>query len=139
MTAAPRVSAASLLTAKIPGRDEDRTCDLLQAGRSIDRNRILYFAQLQFVERVEVVQSSARLASVNPTRPWLVAVLFRVDGENHFDKRTQFISRYVPMTINQVGYLPLQSDWGNLFSRITNAALQARHNDPQGSPTLRGP
>jgi len=87
---------------------------------------------LQFVERVEVVQSSARLASVNPTRPWLVAVLSRVDGENHFDKRTQLISRYVPMTINQVGYLPLQSDWGNVFSRITNARYK------RGTMILRG-
>jgi DNA replication protein DnaC len=111
---------------------------------SIDRNRILSLAQLQFVERCEVVhflgppgtgKSHLALAlgveavkagkSVYfTTLGELVSALSKAEREGQLRERLRFYARNALLIVDEIGYLPLQSGGANLFFQLINARYE---------------
>jgi len=111
---------------------------------SIDRNRILSLAQLQFIERREVVHflgppgtGKSHLAvalgleavkvgkSVYfSTLGELVSSLAKAEREGQLKERIRFFTRNALLIIDEIGYLPLQSGGANLFFQLINARYE---------------
>lgn len=111
---------------------------------SIDRNRILSLAQLQFIERREVVhflgppgtgKSHLALAlgleavkigkSVYfTTLGELVSGMAKAEREGQLKERIRFYTRNALLIIDEIGYLPLQSGGANLFFQLINARYE---------------
>ena len=111
---------------------------------SIDRNRILSLAQLQFIERGEVVHFlgppgtgkshlavAIGLEAVKAGKSVyfsnlaeLVAGLAKADREGQLKQRIQFITRNALLIIDEIGYLPLQAGGANLFFQLINARYE---------------
>lgn len=111
---------------------------------SIDRNRILSLAQLQFIERREVVHflgppgtGKSHLAvalgleavkvgkSVYfTTLGELVSSLAKAEREGMLKERIRFFTRNALLIIDEIGYLPLQSGGANLFFQLINARYE---------------
>jgi DNA replication protein DnaC len=111
---------------------------------SIDRNRILSLAQLQFIERREVVHflgppgtGKSHLAvalgleavkigkSVYfTTLGELVSGMAKAEREGMLKERIRFYTRNALLIIDEIGYLPLQSGGANLFFQLINARYE---------------
>jgi DNA replication protein DnaC len=111
---------------------------------SIDRNRILSLAQLQFIERHEVIHflgppgtGKSHLAialgleavkigkSVYfTTLGELVGALSKSEREGQLKERIRFFTRNALLIIDEIGYLPLQSGGANLFFQLINARYE---------------
>jgi DNA replication protein DnaC len=111
---------------------------------SLDRNRILSLAQLQFIERCEVVHflgppgtGKSHLAvalgleavklgkSVYfSTLGELVSGLAKAEREGQLKERIRFFTRNALLIIDEIGYLPLQSGGANLFFQLINARYE---------------
>jgi DNA replication protein DnaC len=111
---------------------------------SIDRNRILSLAQLQFIERREVVHflgppgtGKSHLAvalgleavkigkSVYfTTLGELVSGMAKAEREGQLKERISFYTRNALLIIDEIGYLPLQSGGANLFFQLINARYE---------------
>lgn len=111
---------------------------------SIDRNRILSLAQLQFIERREVIHFlgppgtgkshlavALGLEAVKAgksvyfsTLGELVSSLAKADREGQLRERLRFYTRNALMIIDEIGYLPLQSGGANLFFQLINARYE---------------
>jgi DNA replication protein DnaC len=111
---------------------------------SIDRNRILSLAQLQFIERREVLHFlgppgtgkshlaiALGLEAVKAgksvyfsTLAELVASLAKSEREGQLKERLRFYTRNALMIIDEIGYLPLQSGGANLFFQLINARYE---------------
>jgi DNA replication protein DnaC len=111
---------------------------------SLDRNRILSLAQLQFIERREVVhflgppgtgkshlalalglEAVKRGKSVYfATLAELVTSLAKAEREGQLRERIRFYTRNALLIIDEIGYLPLQSGGANLFFQLVNARYE---------------
>ena len=111
---------------------------------SLDRNRILSLAQLQFIERREVVhflgppgtgkshlalalglEAVKRSKSVYfTTLAELVTSLAKAEREGQLRERIRFYTRNALLIIDEIGYLPLQSGGANLFFQLVNARYE---------------
>jgi DNA replication protein DnaC len=111
---------------------------------SLDRNRILSLAQLQFIERREVVhflgppgtgkshlalalglEAVKRGKSVYfITLAELVTSLAKAEREGLLRERIRFYTRNALLIIDEIGYLPLQSGGANLFFQLVNARYE---------------
>jgi len=111
---------------------------------SLDRNRILSLAQLQFIERREVIHflgppgtGKSHLAialgleavkvgkSVYFTSLGeLVSALAKAEREGQLRERIRFYARNALLIIDEIGYLPLQSGGANLFFQLVNARYE---------------
>jgi DNA replication protein DnaC len=111
---------------------------------SLDRNRILSLAQLQFVERREVIHflgppgtGKSHLAialgleavkvgkSVYFTSLGeLVSALAKAEREGLLRERIRFYARNALLIIDEIGYLPLQTGGANLFFQLINARYE---------------
>lgn len=111
---------------------------------SIDRNRILSLAQLQFIERREVVHFlgppgtgkshlavALALEAVKvaksvffTTLADVVATLAKAEREGLLKERLRFYARVALLIVDEIGYLPLQSGGGNLFFQLVNARYE---------------
>ncbi len=111
---------------------------------SLDRNRILALAELDFVRRHEVVHflgppgtGKSHLAialgieavkagkSVYfATLAELVAALAKAQREGQLTQRLRFFARNALLIVDEIGYLPLEPGGANLFFQLVNARYE---------------
>jgi DNA replication protein DnaC len=111
---------------------------------SLDRNRIMALAGLDFIARAEVVHllgppgtGKSHLATalaVEAVRAGklvyfipladLVAQLARAEREGTLRERLRFLCRASLLVVDEIGYLPVTPGGGNLFFQLVNARYE---------------
>ena len=111
---------------------------------SLDRNRILTLAQLEFIDRHEVVHflgqpgcGKTHLAialgveAVKAGRgvyfctlAELIASLGKAEREGSLRERLRFLCRPQLLIVDEIGYLPVVPGGGNLFFQLVNARYE---------------
>jgi DNA replication protein DnaC len=111
---------------------------------SLDRNRILSLAQLAFIERNEVVHllgppgtgkshlaialgveavRAGRSVYFSPLAD-IVASLARAERDGSLRERIRFLSPAALLIVDEIGYLPVSANHGNLFFQLVNARYE---------------
>jgi DNA replication protein DnaC len=111
---------------------------------SLDRNRVLTLAQLDFIDRHEVVHllgppgtGKSHLAialgveAVKAGRSVyfvtladLVSALAKAEREGRLRDKLRFFCRAALLIVDEIGYLPVVPDGGNLFFQLVNARYE---------------
>ena len=111
---------------------------------SLDRNRVLSLASLEFIERREVVHFlgppgtgkshlaiALGLEAVKAgksvfftTLAELVTGMSRAEREGRLKERIRYYARNALLIVDEIGYLPLQSGGANLFFQLINARYE---------------
>lgn len=111
---------------------------------SLDRNRILALAELDFIERGEVVHFlgppgtgkshlavALGVAAVKAgksvyfaTLAEIIATLSKAEREGKLAQRIGYLIRSALLIIDEVGYLPIQKGGANLFFQLINARYE---------------
>ena len=111
---------------------------------SLDKNRIMALAELQFIDRAEVVhligppgtgKSHLSLAlgveAVKAGRSVyfgsladIVATLAKAEREGTLRERIRFFCRFALLIVDEIGYLPVIPGGGNLFFQLVNARYE---------------
>ena len=111
---------------------------------SLDRNRILALAQLDFIRRHEVLHllgppgtgkshlavaigveavRAGRSVYFSPLAD-IVASLTRAEREGTLRERIRFLCRASLLIVDEIGYLPVGAGAGNLFFQLVNARYE---------------
>lgn len=111
---------------------------------SLDRNRVLTLAQLDFVARAEVVHflgppgtGKSHLATAlgveavkagrsvyRCTLAELVEALGRAEREGRLVEKIRFLTRPSLLIVDEIGYLPITPGGANLFFQLVNARYE---------------
>ena len=111
---------------------------------SLDKNRIMALAELEFIERREVVhflgppgtgKSHLSLAlGVQAVRAGrsvyftplsdLVSTLAKAEREGTLREKIRFFCRFALLIVDEIGYLPVVAGGGNLFFQLVNARYE---------------
>jgi DNA replication protein DnaC len=111
---------------------------------SLDRNRVLALAELEFVERhqcvhllgppgtgkshlaialgVEAVRAGKSVYMA--TLAQMVDSMRRAEREGRLSERVRFLARHSVLIVDEIGYLPVGSGGGNLFFQLVNARYE---------------
>jgi len=107
---------------------------------SLDRNRILALAQLDFVDRHEVIHflgpkshlaTALGVEAVKAGRTVyfasladIVGALAKAEREGQLRERIRFLCRTSLLIVDEIGYLPVIPGGGNLFFQLVNARYE---------------
>lgn len=111
---------------------------------SLDRNRILALAGLDFIDRAEVVHllgppgtgksHIARALAVEAVRAGrsvyfipladLIAQLAKAEREGSLREKIRFLARAALLVVDEIGYLPVTPGGANLFFQLVNARYE---------------
>lgn len=111
---------------------------------SLDRNRIMALASLDFIDRAEVVHllgppgtGKSHLAialAVEAVRAGksvyfialadLVSILAKAEREGCLREKIRFLCRSALLVVDEIGYLPVTPGGGNLFFQLVNARYE---------------
>ena len=109
---------------------------------SLDRNRVLALAQLDFVDRHEVVhllgppgtatsrsRSGSRRVKAGRsvyfvTLADLIGALAKAEREGRLHDKIRFFCRAALLIVDEIGYLPVVPDGGSLFFQLVNARYE---------------
>jgi len=111
---------------------------------SLDRNRVLALAQLDFLERrqcvhflgppgtgkshlavalgVEAVKAGKSVYFA--TLADLVTSMQKAERDGSLRERVRYLSRHSLLVVDEIGYLPVGSSGGNLFFQLVNACYE---------------
>ncbi|WP_420337126.1 IS21-like element helper ATPase IstB [Roseibium sp.] len=111
---------------------------------SLDRNRIMALAQLEFINRSEVVHflgppgtGKSHLATAlgvaavkagksvyRATLAELIDALVKAEREGRLAEKIRFYARAALLIVDEIGYLPISSGGANLFFQLVNARYE---------------
>jgi len=143
MTRETRRIKTSLMTARLTRIKTLESFDF-SFQPSLDRNRILALAELDFIARGEVVHllgppgtGKSHLAvalGVNTVKAGksvyfatlaeILTSLIKAEREGKLAQRISYITRPALLIIDEVGYLPIQKGGANLFFQLINARYE---------------
>jgi DNA replication protein DnaC len=111
---------------------------------SLDRNRVLALAELEFVARhqcvhllgppgtgkshlaialgVEAIRAGKSVYMA--TLAEMVDSMRRAEREGRLAERVRFLARHSVLIVDEIGYLPVGSGGGNLFFQLVNACYE---------------
>lgn len=111
---------------------------------SLERNRILALAQLEFVNRkqalhllgppgtgkshlaialgVEAIKAGKSVYFASLAE--LITSMTKADREGTLRERLRFLTRHSLLIVDEIGYLPIGSGGGNLFFQLVNACYE---------------